>query len=123
MKPSFRVVFYDKKNRGEVNSEDLMPINFVRQSVVVEDERDVETGGPFYSEDIVMGNIGYKADKADKYRNFDRYCMESDLVFIRFEEMVYDSDKGEEGDKDKDGEYICHCRGDKFCIFCGKEID
>jgi hypothetical protein len=81
-----KVVFYDKRNKREVSNDELMPINYVRQVVVVQEERDIKKGGPFYCEDVIMGDIGYKVDKNNDNINWDHWLMTTDLVFLRLEE-------------------------------------
>ena len=98
-----------------------MPINFMETVVVIQEDC-INTIDDLFFTDHLIADIGYKVDKTNEYVNNDHHCMESDLVFIRFEVIDY-GDEGIEGDKDDNDNYICHCRGDKNCIFCGKEID
>lgn len=52
-------------------------------------------GGPFYSHDVVQGNIGYKVDKDNEYVNFDTYLMDTDLMFLRLDWIEKEIDKNE----------------------------
>lgn len=38
----YKVIFYDRKHQREISHGELMPINFVRTSVVVEEESDAK---------------------------------------------------------------------------------
>lgn len=87
----FRVIFYDRKNQRKVYLDELMPINLVNQTVVVQEERDLKNG-TFYSQDVVTGDIGYKVGKG-KHTNWDHYCMKTDLIFLGMEWIEDDNDE------------------------------
>lgn len=122
-------VFYDKKNKREVKSIELMKIKLIRNLVGCDDQevkpsdrrylpnneyREImdESGfescvkhgiiqredyPPFteweqekvvvygYPTEQIISDIGYKSEKCPSFCNWDNHCMESDLVFLRFE--------------------------------------
>ncbi len=72
-------VFYDRKHGCEVTSDQLMPVNFVREVVTGNSYEPEEKG---LMEDRI-GEFGYKSPTCQKYQNWDRPVMYTDLVFIR----------------------------------------
>lgn len=124
-------VFYDRKNKREVKSTDLMTINLVDNYASIDtDDRFVETGrriipesfepvtheqylsmkkdGDYakcfktdlpewdllkkektpivlYPIEIQLANIGYKSENCPSNANWDLFCKDTDLVFLRFE--------------------------------------
>jgi hypothetical protein len=40
-----------------------------------------------YPKERVLANIGYKSETCPSYKNWDLYCQDTDLVFLRFEEF------------------------------------
>jgi len=75
-------VFYDRKHNCEVTSEQLMPINYVTE-LLVANEDDITIPKDYH--DLKLGEYGYKSKKCKKYQNWDRAVMFTDLVFIRLE--------------------------------------
>lgn len=126
------VVFYDRKNKREVKSSQLMFTNCVRTLVQCDDQElqfsdrrllydkrhkfsepiteeqfntmvehgiiDIQISGPWshlkqekvvkygYPVSEQIGNIAYKSENCPSYCNWDLYCMDTDLVFLRLEE-------------------------------------
>lgn len=74
------VVFYDRKNKREVKSSELMRIRLVRNVYV--DDGD----GTMVSSEIEIASVGYKDKNCGSHTNWDLYCTENDLVFLRLEE-------------------------------------
>ena len=121
-------VFYDRKNRREVRSDELTGVNVVRNILVGDDDDMVPTGrryvptravpegelmfprmyqetfgqetgaAPFNSfkeeetpfgpklHEAVIGTLGYKSKECPKEQNWDLFCTENDLAFLRMEE-------------------------------------
>lgn len=84
-------VFYDKKNKTEVRSDQLMPIKFVETTLVV-DAEEIESGRwagnkkqPAYLTTKTLATIGYKSKDCPKACNWNKYLNESDLVFLRLD--------------------------------------
>lgn len=100
-------LFYDRKNRCIVRSDELVETKVIAE-VIQGDSQETdllvdplselmkfEIDGVKGSETvfpgllswhtIMLGEIGYKSKDCPSYMNFDRYCMQSDLVFL---EMV-----------------------------------
>jgi hypothetical protein len=89
-------IFYDRRNNREVSSAELMPINLVYGVITVDvDDPDFkkylhgacllpphEKGG----RNVQLGEYGYKSENCEKYKNWDLYCMLTDLVFLRLED-------------------------------------
>lgn len=72
------VLFYDQKNHCEVKSSDLMRINLTRNKLVMDE----------YNRKIVnlpetIGTIGYKSKNCPTSHNWDNWCNDSDLIFLR----------------------------------------
>jgi len=72
-------VFYDRKHDCEVTSEQLMPINLVREIMTGNSYEPDDKG----LEEEKIGELGYKSPSCKKYQNWDRPVMYTDLVFIR----------------------------------------
>ncbi len=87
-------VFYDRKNKQEVSSDQLMPINFVEYYAVADHEGERDgcplskmSNTELYVKECQLGSIGYKSKNCHDYANWDLYLTESDLVFLRLEEL------------------------------------
>ena len=91
-----KAVFYDRKNRQEVSNEQLMSINFVRSFAAVDDEgfppgTPIQTLVDKYGPETVViateqiGSLGYKSKNSSPHCNWDLWCNESDLIFLRME--------------------------------------
>lgn len=101
------VVFYDRKNRREVRLSQLVRINLQSEylsgdsqdhprsfdDLKPDDVIDPKTGeavghcpGRLWFSPVIAGDVGYKSEKCPSYQNWDLYCLESDLVFLRLEE-------------------------------------
>jgi len=84
-------VFYDRKNKLEVTSSELMEINFVEVGLFIDSEefRTGEWQGPAkhpaYLKEKKLGTLGYKSKDCPKNCNWDMSMMESDLVFLRLD--------------------------------------
>lgn len=80
-----KAIFYDKKNKREVSSDELMPTNVVRTIVGADDQffRDEDSRFPI---EEVIGNLCYKTEECPSYQNWDKFLMETDLVFLRLED-------------------------------------
>jgi len=88
-------VFYDRKHQCEVTSEQLMPINLVRE---------IMTGNSYEPDDKGLvedkiGEFGYKSPICQKCQNWDRPVMYADLVFIRLDLSEDENKEFEEEDK------------------------
>lgn len=86
-------VFYDRKNEREVKSSELMGSKVV-YGVRTVDADDLECDHCHGARNILIGEVGYKAKGEDvkkfpnwAYSNWDFYCMMTDLVFLRFDDM------------------------------------
>lgn len=91
-----RAVFYDRKNRQEVGSDQLMSIKLMESYAAVDDEgfsqgTPVKTLTEKYGEDCLsiatrqIATLGYKSEKCPSYCNWDLWLNESDLVFLRMD--------------------------------------
>lgn len=82
------VVFWDRKNKREVRSSQLMFTNVVQHYVTCCDADDAPRPAleELSNTQQVIGEIGYKSESCPSYCNWDLYSMEVDLVFIRLEE-------------------------------------
>jgi len=89
-------VFYDRKNRQFVTSEQLMQTNVVEHLVGIDSEEFspgsslksvVEKYGEevTYIQEKVIGCLAYKSQNCPSYCNWDLFCNESDLIFVRLE--------------------------------------
>jgi len=87
------VIFYDRKNKQEVKASQLMSINLIEVSLTIDSEEynDGKWLGaekhPAYLRENKIGTIGYKSKDCDKHRNWDMWLLESDLVFLRVDEV------------------------------------
>lgn len=91
-----KVIFYDKRNRQEISSDQLIKIN-LRETKLSIDNQGYQDGTPLqtlmdnfgkdsikiYSDQI--GSIGYKSKICPGHMNWDRWLNESDLIFLRLE--------------------------------------
>lgn len=114
------VIFYDRRNRREVRSDQLMSIGLYEhilvgdpseskatgrridpstgQALTAEQHLDLNDGrcfwdwdpemapGPAILRERLLANIGYKSATCPSYQNWDLYCQEQDLVFVRLHE-------------------------------------
>ncbi len=84
-------IFYDRKNRRQVSSSELMSINFVEVYMVADSEefKDGPWQGndkhPLYYHEKQIANLGYKSESCPKHCNWDLSCRDEDLVFLRME--------------------------------------
>lgn len=76
-------VFYDTKNKCEVDSSQLMQINYVTH-LHSDDMHDPGSNLGFHT--LQLGNIGWKSPKCSKHCNWDMWTLESNLVFLRLED-------------------------------------
>lgn len=87
------VVFYDRKNERKVRASELMLINLVEMRLVIDSEEytDGEWLGPdkhpAYLKEHKLGTLGYKSEKCPKYCNWDMWLLQSDLVYLRIEDV------------------------------------
>ena len=87
-----KAVFYDRKNKRQVTSEELMSTNLVEVYTVCDSEE--FSSGKWHGQDIhplhykerQIANLGYKSEKCPSHCNWDLYCRDEDLVFLRMEE-------------------------------------
>ncbi len=83
-------LFYDRKNKATVRSDQLVRINLVAALVQVEEQDSKnltweelhEEEGRLHFMPHQLGEVGYKSEDCAPYQNWDRFCMVSDLVFI-----------------------------------------
>lgn len=84
-------VFYDRKNRCCVGSDQLMTINLVETSLVIDNEgaagewQGRKKQKAFIKEDQIA-DLGYKSDKCPTSQNWDKHTTLNDLVFLRLQE-------------------------------------
>lgn len=90
------VLFYDRKNKCQVKSTELMPINLIKTFAGVDSEgyprgTPVKTITKKYGEDClfvseeVMSTYGYKSVGCPDHCNWDNHCNVQDLVFLGLE--------------------------------------
>ena len=95
------VLFYDRKNKRQVRSDQLMSINLCESYAAVSDEgfgpgTPVKTLTDKYGDEClviatrILATIGYKSENCPKYCNWDLWTTINDLIFLNFEEE-YDS--------------------------------
>ena len=77
------VIFYDRKYDCEVSSEQLVFVNVQTDTISTDKNDDVPEYRGYHT--LQLGELGYKSEDCDDSRNWDRYLMVSDLVFLRFE--------------------------------------
>lgn len=89
------VVFYDRKNKREVRSDQLFkaPVHHDVLSVDVDQADEVarplksfQYGSEILVTSEILWNLGYKSADCPSYLNYDMNLNESDLVFLRLEE-------------------------------------
>lgn len=90
-------VFYDRKNKCEVTSNKLTRIRLQSDYAAIDNEG-YPSGTPVHElidkygkEHLLIatktiGEVGYKTENCPDYKNWDNWCMESDLIFLRLEE-------------------------------------
>lgn len=84
-------LFYDRRNARLVKSGELMSTNFVEVYMVADSEefRSGEWQGqdkhPLYYKERQVGSLGYRSENCPEHSNWDLYCNDTDLVFIRME--------------------------------------
>ena len=87
-----KAVFYDRKNKREVTSEQLMSANLIEEYLVV--DSDGCAPGTKYTPDTFdtylaerkLGELAYKSEKCSSPYNWDLWTSTSELVFLRLEE-------------------------------------
>ena len=86
-----KAIFYDRKNKREVSSDDLQLINLIEEFVSVDGDG-CAPYTPFdpnkYESFIVerpLGELGYKSPSCHSVSNWDLWTNTSDLVFLRLE--------------------------------------
>lgn len=91
-----KAIFYDRKNKCEVSSEDIFKIDMYESYAVVDDEgfkpgTSVKEITDKYGANClsfsrrIVGEFGYKSKKCPESNNWDNWCNTSDLVFLRLE--------------------------------------
>jgi len=96
-----KAIFYDRKNKLEVTSEQLKPIKLVRNQLCYDHDHegaldslppgaDMSQGDPrlegFYVRSEPVAELGYRSEKCPTYVNWDLSCNLSDLVFLKLDE-------------------------------------
>jgi hypothetical protein len=89
-------VFYDRKNKCEVRSDQLMSINLMSlmssyAGINCEGEKDGTPVSKLMDKELykvteVIGDVGYKSPKCADFHNWDFWCKLGDLVFLRLED-------------------------------------
>ena len=85
------VVFYDRKNKREVKASQLMDINYVEVTLVIDSEefKDGPWQGPdkhpAYLKEKQIGSIGYRSEVCHTRSNWDLSLHDTDLIFLRLE--------------------------------------
>jgi hypothetical protein len=88
-------VFYDRKNKCEVHSDQLMSINLMSSYAAIDCEGEAD-GTPvsrlinpeLYKTTDCIADIGYKSPNCSASSNWDFWCKLGDLVFLRLEERM-----------------------------------
>lgn len=76
-------VFYDRRNKRNVTSQELMSIQLVRHMVTSNsDDRKQPKLKELYNIPISVGNLGYKSENCRKGQNWDLYTNLDELVFL-----------------------------------------
>lgn len=76
-------LFYDRKNKCQVRSDELHLIKLVREVWCGNSQEPEEKyPGTDHLQKDILGSIGYKSPKCPSYCNWDFWCNISDLVFI-----------------------------------------
>lgn len=76
-------VFYDRRNRRNVTSQELVPIELVRDMVTSDsDDRKQPKLKELYNVAISVGELGYKSENCPKIQNWDLYTNLDELVFL-----------------------------------------
>lgn len=86
-----KAIFYDRLNKREVSSDQLMPTKLIEEQVVADTEGEapckLKLGHhEVYVKKVVVAELCYKTDDCPKYMNFDMDTTLSELVFLRLEE-------------------------------------
>lgn len=87
-----KAVFYDRKNKCEVSSDQLMSINLIEEYLVTDCDDSPAPGQPFspehtsYVKERRLGELGYKSKKCPKHSNWDFWTNTNELIFLRLEE-------------------------------------
>jgi hypothetical protein len=88
-----KAIFYDRKNKREVSSEELMSANLKEEYAVVDGNGlpehthlNATIGLDSYLRQRVIGELGYKSKECESYKNWDLWTMLNDLVFLRLED-------------------------------------
>lgn len=76
-------IFYDTKNKCEVNSKQLMRINFVTDLLSTDSDDHSSTIGYHRMQ---LGNIGWRTKECPSCQNWDKWTLEENLVFLRLED-------------------------------------
>lgn len=86
-----KAIFYDRRNKRTVSSDQLVPTNFV-EVYMVADSEEYHSGEwqgqqkhPLYYKERQIANLGYKSENCPSHCNWDLYCRDEDLVFLRME--------------------------------------
>jgi hypothetical protein len=88
-----KILFYDKKNKMNVTSDQLMSTKVVEDYAGICNEgyptgTSVKELTDKYGDDCLVirekliGTLGYKSDKCPEYCNWDMFLMPSDLVYL-----------------------------------------
>ena len=78
-----KVIFYDRKYDCEVSNDQLVFVNVQTDVISTDREDDIVEDRGYHT--LQLGEVGYKSEDCDSFRNWDRFLMVSDLVFLRFE--------------------------------------
>lgn len=87
-----KAIFYDRKNKREVSSDQLMGTKLVEEYVVVDGDgypnntRFDPNNYESFIKERTIGELGYKSEKCDKIYNWDLWTNTNELVFLRLEE-------------------------------------
>ena len=76
-----KAIFYDRKNKCEVSSDQLMEIKLVETYMLLDENIQ-------FPKDKLIGSLGYKSnpeEKSQKHINWDKWTNIQDLVFLRLE--------------------------------------
>ena len=87
-----KAIFYDRKNKREVSSDQLIATKLVEEYLTVDGDgcskntRFDPSKFESFIKERTIGELGYKSEKCDKIYNWDLWTNTSELVFLRLEE-------------------------------------
>jgi len=82
-----KAIFYDRRNKREISSDQLCEINLVESHVVANTDKysNIINLDQLRSVDKQIGTIGYLDEHAHDHQNWNAWTTENDLIFLRLE--------------------------------------